>query len=95
MDWPPLLLGSAITLVVAAGFYWLASRDLKREAADLRRLNLLMIYLLDGAGIIDVKEYNKETGEPKRWSVDKTIEVLWRTKAREASQPQRGPRSNR
>jgi len=95
VDWPSLLLGGAISLVaslvVAAVFYWLATRGLEREAADLRRLNLLLIYLLDGAGVIDVKEYDQETGEPKRWSVSKTVELVWRTQASEATEPREEP----
>jgi len=102
VDWPSLLLGGAISLVasllVSAWFYRLATRDLKREAADLkqaaadlRRLNLLLIHLLDGAGVIDVKEYDPQTGEPKRWRVHTSLKLLWRTEASEGTKPPQAP----
>jgi hypothetical protein len=35
-------------------FYWLAGRDLKREANDLRKLNILTIRALVQAGLAEV-----------------------------------------
>jgi hypothetical protein len=35
-------------------FYWLSGRDLRREADDLRRLNILIVRSLQAAGIIEV-----------------------------------------
>ena len=32
--------------------------------------------LLDGANVIEVKEWDPETGEPSRWRADKVIELL-------------------
>ena len=52
MDWVSLLVGNVIgggiTLAVSTVFYMLAAKGLKKEADDLRRLNLMLIYLLDG-----------------------------------------------
>ena len=44
-------------------FYWLAGKDLKREAEDLRKLNILIIRALEQAGLAKVS-YNTD-GKPK------------------------------
>jgi hypothetical protein len=38
----------------------------------------MLVYLLDGAGVIEVKERDRKTGEPKWWRVTKKLETLWR-----------------
>ena len=53
------------------------SGESRREAERLRELTLKLIQLLDGANVIEVKEWDPETGEPSRWRVVKTIELLW------------------
>jgi hypothetical protein len=75
------VIGGGITLAVSIVFYMLVAKGLKREADDLRRLNLTLVYLLDGAGVIEVKEWDRKTGEPKRWRVTQKLETLWQVEA--------------
>jgi hypothetical protein len=85
MDWESVLIGNliggGISLAVSTLFYVLAARGLKEEAAHLRRLNISLIHLLQNAGVIEVKEFDRETGEPIRWSVGSQVELRWRVDA--------------
>lgn len=54
--------GIVSSMIVGALFYRLGGKDLKREANELRRLNILIIRALDQAEMIDVS-YD-ETGRP-------------------------------
>jgi hypothetical protein len=67
-----MLAGGAITFLASWLFYRRSSEDLRREAADLRgeardlrRYVVMLLHLLDDAGVIDV-EWNPVTGEPAR-----------------------------
>jgi len=85
MDWSSLLLGALIggivSFVISYVFYVAASKDLKREAADLRKLTISLIHLLNNAGVIEVKEFDPETGAPIKWSVSSHLQLVWRTEA--------------
>jgi hypothetical protein len=68
-----------IVAVVAGGlinwyFARRGSNELKREAERLHRLTLTLTQILAGQGLIEVKEWDPETGEPTRWSVGASIE---------------------
>jgi hypothetical protein len=72
-----LLVGGAITFFVSRGYYLKASEDLRQSAGALRqetteirkrseelqRYVLLLIDLLDDAGVVEVNR-NPQTGEP-------------------------------
>jgi hypothetical protein len=45
-------------------FYWLGGLELRKEAADLRRLNILLIRALHNAGVIHVARWD-EDGNPQ------------------------------
>jgi hypothetical protein len=85
MDWESVLIGNriggGISLAVSTLFYVLAARGLKEEAAHLRRLNILLIHLLHNAGVIEVKKFDRETGELIRWSVGGQVELRWQVEA--------------
>ncbi len=85
MDWQSLLIGNliggGITLIVSALFYLLAANGLKKEAARLRHLNVSLAHLLHNAGMIKIKEFDRETGEPIRWSIGSQVELGWRVEA--------------
>jgi hypothetical protein len=57
-----LISGLVAGAVVSSVFYWLSGWDLKREADDLRRLNILTIKALVEAGIAEVNF--DATGKP-------------------------------
>ena len=46
-----VLCGGIITIVVAHVYYTTASRDLKKEASDLRKLTILMLRALEQGGL--------------------------------------------
>jgi hypothetical protein len=85
MDWEALLVGNliggGITLAVSTLFYVLAARGLQREAAHLRRLNISLVHLLHNAGVVEVKEFDQVTGEPRRWSVGSQVDLRWGVEA--------------
>ncbi len=68
---------SVIELCIAAGFgaltSWLfsrrASKELKQEAESLRQLTITLVRILEGAGRIEVDEWDPKTGEPKSYPV--------------------------
>ena len=72
-----LLIGGAISAVISWYFYKQAGEELRREVERLRGLTIKLFQILDGANVIEVKEWDPETGEPSRWRVVKTIELLW------------------
>jgi hypothetical protein len=51
-----------VGLVVTCVFYWIARRDSRREAKELRRLNLMMMNAMEAAGW--VKWARDENGDP-------------------------------
>lgn len=72
--------------VVAGGFInWCFSRrasgELRKEAERLRQLTLKLTHILDGAGVIEVKEWDPETGEPARWPVGTSREIRYDVEA--------------
>ncbi len=93
MDWLSIAFGSGIALAVSWFFYMLAARDLRREAADLRRLNIALIHLLNNAGVIEVTEFDPETGAPIRWSVGSQVTARWNVEA--APEDEGGEAQNR
>lgn len=55
MEWVVGIISGFITgTITCAIFYWLGGKDLRREAADLRRLNILTIQALVNAGLAEV-----------------------------------------
>ena len=65
MQWVIGIVSGLITgTVTCAVFYWLGGRDLKREADDLRNLNILTIRALVEAGlaVVEFDEKGKPTG---------------------------------
>ena len=58
MDWNSIVSGLISGLITGTltcwVFYWLAGKDLKREASDLRKLNILTINALVQAELADV-----------------------------------------
>jgi hypothetical protein len=58
MDWNSIVSGLISGLITGTVtcwvFYWLGGRDLKREASDLRKLNILVINALVQARLADV-----------------------------------------
>lgn len=55
MEWIVGIVSGVITgTATCAFFYWLSGKDLKREANDLRRLNVLIIRALVNAGLAEV-----------------------------------------
>jgi len=46
--------GIPVNLAVGFLFYWKSTKGLRREAEELRRLNVLIIRALEGAGLADV-----------------------------------------
>lgn len=46
-----VIIGAVITWAVAKRYYMKASKDLKKEAEDLRKLNILMIRAMEEAGL--------------------------------------------
>lgn len=100
MDWQPVL--SRAVGVVAGGLFKeysarQGSKELRQEADRLRRLTLKLIQVLDGAGIIEVKEWDSETGEPSKWPVGKSTVVRYNIGARRlnGSRPGKGSLGNR
>ena len=81
MDWLSIAIGGGITLSASWLFYILAARDLRREAADLRRLNIALIHLLNNAVVIEVEEFDPLTGVPIRWSVGREVVARWNAEA--------------
>jgi hypothetical protein len=81
--WDILQLGGGI---FAGGFLnWLfarrSSKELRREAERLRGLTLKLIRILDGADLIEVSEWDAETGEPYRWPVGSSRTVRYSVEA--------------
>ncbi len=62
VDWPGILIGGAITLIVSLFFYVPSALSLKRETGRLRRHTTLILRGLEEAGLV---EYNRDdqTGE--------------------------------
>ena len=54
------------TSLINAYFARQGSKELRQEADRLQRLTLKLIQILDGAGNIEVKEWDSETGEPSK-----------------------------
>ncbi len=80
MDWQTVIstaVGVVTGGVISAYFAWQGSKEFRREAAKLRRLTLKLIQILDGAGIVEVKEWDPETGEPSKWPVGKSVEIRY------------------
>ena len=54
LDWPNLvvgaLIGTIIGLVPSYWFYWKSGKDLEAEAAQLKRLNVIMLRGMEQAG---------------------------------------------
>ncbi len=50
-----LVTGAVSSAIVACVFYWLSGRDLKHEATELRRLNVLLIRALHNSGAIEAR----------------------------------------
>ena len=62
MDWSTVI--STMVGVIAVGlinayFSWRGSRELRREANEIKRYTLMLIDFLDDAGVIDVKRDEK------------------------------------
>ena len=70
-----------ISAAISAYFARQSSQERTREAVELRRLTLMLMQILDGAGVIQVKEWDLETGEPRRWSVGTSREISHRVEA--------------
>ena len=88
MDWESILwtLGSTVVGVIIGGavnahFAKRSTQELRREAEKLRRLTLKLIQILDGANLIDVKEWDRETGEPSKWPVTVSLDSSSRIEA--------------
>jgi hypothetical protein len=76
-----VVIGSVISVIISTVFYVLASRGLKKEAAELRKLTISLIHLLNNAGAVEVKEFDPDTGAPTKWSVSRDLSLRWRTEA--------------
>jgi hypothetical protein len=76
-----IALGGIISAAISYYFARRSSQELAREAEELRRLWLMLIHLLDGAGAIEVKEWDPKTGEPLKWSVGTSREISYRVEA--------------
>ena len=93
-----VLAGAFLGIAVSRYYSRQASEEPRREIENLRerneklrQLTITLLQNLDGPNLVDIKEWDPETGEPKRWRVDTTPLAMWRTKAREAPQPQGEP----
>ena len=58
-----------------------SSKELRRETEKLRHLTLKLIQILDGAHLIDVSEWDPETGEPIRWPVGISRDIRYSVEA--------------
>src|SRR5215208_3248694 len=76
-----IVLGGVISAAISYYFARQSSRELVREAEELRRLTLMLIQLLDAANAIEVKEWDPETGKPLKWSVGGSREFSYRIEA--------------
>lgn len=65
-----VVLGGLISAAVGYYFSRRTSRELKSEAASLRRLTITLTQILEGQGVIEVAERDPDTGEPNRWPVE-------------------------
>ncbi len=84
MDWQSVI-GTAAGVVLGGAITWWfssrTSRELRQEAERLRRLTITLTQILDGQGLIEVKEWDPETGEPKRWPVESSVQSGFRIEA--------------
>jgi hypothetical protein len=67
--------------VISFGLYWLARRDSRREARELRRLSIMMMNAMESAGW--VKWARDEHGDPtgRLIEVSAGIDLRWSTRA--------------
>ena len=72
-----VVLGAMISVVFSWYYARKASEELRQRAEELGGLTIKLFQILDGANVIEVKDWDQETGEPSRWRVVKTIELLW------------------
>jgi hypothetical protein len=61
--------GGLISLVVSWFFYKKSGEELKAEAAELRRLNIVMLRALQIAGLVDVDWRKDGTPENAVWKI--------------------------
>ncbi len=87
MDWSNVLItvlsvlvGGLITAYFSRRYYVKASEDLKQETDHLKRYNIMLLRLLDQAGLIPVKW--DEQGNPLM-EVTKSVTTYWRVEAKE------------
>ena len=71
----PLMIGA----LIAGGFSWLGSRELRREAKKLRTINNLIAAELDNVGLIDAR-FNAQTGDLEAVSISKNFDIQGRGK---------------
>ncbi len=83
LDWQTVLSTVVGTVVgvgagglITACFARQSSKELKHEAKKLRMLTLTVLQILDGQGLIEVKEWDPHTGEPTRWHVGKSVSTF-------------------
>ncbi len=53
----------------------------RREAEELRQLTIRLTQILAGQGVIEVKEWDPETGGPAKWPVGKSMEIRYKVEA--------------
>ncbi|MDP9456057.1 MAG: hypothetical protein M3Q60_09755 [Actinomycetota bacterium] len=75
-----VLVGGLITAYFSRRYYVKASEDLKQETDHLKRYNIMLLRLLDQAGLIPVKW--DEQGNPLM-EVTKSVTTYWRVEAKE------------
>ena len=93
VDWwtvVPTAVGTGVGVVagglITAYFSWRGSKELRREAEKQRQVTLKVIQILDGTGLIEIKEWDPDTGEPIRWPVTSSRTIRWNVEAQD--QPQ-------
>ena len=73
----PIVVGVGAGVLTSACFARQSSKKLEHEAEKLRTLTLMLLKILDGQGVIEVKEWDSDTGEPTRWSVGKSVSTTY------------------
>jgi hypothetical protein len=84
LDWQTVLstvVGVGAGGLITAYFARKSSKKLEHEAKKLRTLTLMILQILDGQGVIEVKEWDFDTGEPTRWPVGKSVSTSYNVEA--------------
>ena len=73
------ILEIALGVIAGGAINWLfsrrASKELREEAAQLRRLTVNITQILEGQGIIEVTERDPSTDEPTRWPAGANADI--------------------